>query len=112
MRLGVAGKIYGADVKENVIARYFVDHFWQMPGLDVLTIEQFINYCKSHDINCIIPTRDGELPYYATNKHLFANEGISIMISDPVCVTTCLDKLKFYETVSSLGFPAIRTSKV
>lgn len=111
LKLGNAGKIYGADVNENVVGRYFVDHFWQMPQLDLLTIEQLIDYCKSHDINCIIPTRDGELPYYSNNKNLIANEGISVMISDPLCVSTCLDKMKFYETVNSLGFPAIRTSE-
>lgn len=109
-KYGTHSKIHGADISGSAIGRYFVDSFWEMPRINELTIEQVIDYCKENQIKLIIPSRDGELSFWAQQKSKLAENGISVMVSPPGGVEKCLDKLKFYEELHSLGLPAIITS--
>lgn len=109
-RLKSVGKVYGADSNPNCIGRYFVDQFWQMPMLDQLNIMELIRYCQTNNIRFIIPTRDGELLYFAQHKRTLRDQGIQVMVSDAESVASCLDKLRFYEQAQALRYPAIITS--
>lgn len=107
-RLGVqkvsgSSKIFGADVDDTCIGRYFVDVFWHMPKLNALRIEDLLSYCKSNNIGAIIPTRDGELEFFARYKITLAEHGIAVMISDYSIVNACLDKLEFSKLKSIQG---------
>ncbi len=93
-------KIFGADMDNTCIGRYFVDVFWQMPKINELNISELITYCKSNNVGAIIPTRDGELEFFARNKSILSDSGIEVMVSEPSTVNTCLDKLKFAELES------------
>lgn len=88
-------KIFGADVDDTCIGQYFVDVFWHMPKLNELSIEDLVKYCKLNNISAIIPTRDGELEFFARYKSRLADYGIVVMISDYSIVSACLDKLEF-----------------
>lgn len=110
LKLNNTGKIYGGDIDSNCIGRYFVDCFWNMPELNNLTVDGFINYCAIHRIKAVIPTRDGELPFFSKNICDFRSAGIEVMVSHHNAVQKCLDKLEFYKTLQSMGFPAIVTS--
>ena len=103
-----SSKIFGADVDDTCIGRYFVDVFWHMPKLNALRIEDFIDYCKSNNIGAIIPTRDGELEFFARYKATLAEHGITVMISDYSIVNACLDKLAFskLESIRDVVIPA------
>ena len=71
-----------------------------MPNLNALRIEDLIAYCKSNNIGAIIPTRDGELEFFARYKATLAENGIAVMISDYSIINACLDKLAFSELKS------------
>lgn len=103
-----SSKIFGADVDDTCIGRYFVDVFWHMPKLNALRIEDLIDYCKSNNIGAIIPTRDGELEFFARYKATLAEHGITVMISDYSIVNACLDKLAFskLESIRDVVIPA------
>lgn len=103
-----SSKIFGADVDDTCIGRYFVDVFWHMPKLNALRIEDFIDYCKINNIGAIIPTRDGELEFFARHKATLAEHGITVMISDYSIVNACLDKLAFskLESIRDAVIPA------
>jgi len=103
-----SSKIFGADVDDTCIGRYFVDVFWHMPKLNVLRIEDLIDYCKSNNIGAIIPTRDGELEFFARYKATLAEHGIAVMVSDYSIVNACLDKLAFskLESIRDVVIPA------
>jgi len=105
------GQIIGADSNNNCIGKFFVDQFWNMPLLEQLETKEFIKYCKQKNIFCIIPTRDGELSYFAENRDFFLDNNIHVMISDSKAVKVCLDKLEFFEEGRKLGFPVIQTTK-
>jgi len=103
-----SSKIFGADVDDTCIGRYFVDVFWHMPKLNALRIEYLIDYCKSNNIGAIIPTRDGELEFFARYKATLAEHGIAVMVSDYSIVNACLDKLAFskLESIRDVVIPA------
>lgn len=104
-----ASKLYAADTNSECLAKYFSDGFWEMPLLSDLTVKDLISYCDSHNIKAIIPTRDGELEYFAEHKQELSESGIRILISDLTAVRTCLDKVCFYRILKEKGYPAIET---
>lgn len=97
VRLGENTRLIGGDTDGEAIGRYFVDGFWKMPPLDALPFDALVEYCRRNGVTVIIPTRDGELPYFANNKVAFAKIGIHVMVSPPAGVEICFDKLAFYE---------------
>lgn len=99
-------KIIGGDISENVISSYFVDEFWKMPRLDEVDLDEFVDECISRNISIIIPSRDGELEFYAKNKDLFLSKGICVMVSDEVAIKKCLDKLEFSKQENPLIIPS------
>ena len=101
-------KIFGADLDNTCIGSYFVDAFWQMPRINELSIEELIRYCKSNNIEVIIPTRDGELEFFAYYKSTLSDNEIAVMVSEPSTVEACLDKLKFaeLESIQDVVIPA------
>lgn len=103
------GKVIGGDCSNNIIGRYFVDDFWLMPQTEQLDTESLINYCKQNKVKAIIPTRDGELPFFAANANILNENGISIMISSYSTVQRCLDKLLFFEVLNNINYPVIPT---
>ena len=109
-KLGNKGKIFGGDVNTECIGKYFTDEFWQMPRLNDLKVEDLITFCNQNSIKAIIPTRDGELEYFAKYKKQLAENSISCMVSSSSVITSCLDKLLFFEELNKNGFPAIKTS--
>lgn len=102
-------KLYAADSNPHYLAKYFSDDFWDMPPLADLTIQDLIAYCHAHNIKAIVPTRDGELEYFAQHKQELSQSAIHVLISDPEAVRTSLDKLEFYETLKKEGYPVIET---
>lgn len=115
VRLGVSKisgsiKIFGADLDENCLGKYFVDAFWKMPRLSDLPVKELIGYCKAQGIKLIIPSRDGELEYFSKAKSELKDQGIHVMISDLSSVQQCLDKLEFSQAGKNyLAIPSYLT---
>ncbi len=93
------GCLHGADSDPSCIGRHFVDVFWNMPPLSKLSLEEFVSYCRKHQITVVIPTRDGELSFFSDVAEEFKQHGISVMVSPPETVRTCADKLTLYSTL-------------
>ncbi len=109
-KLGNTGELWGGDVNPAALGRNFVDCFWNMPRLEALTPAALIEFCREHGIRCIVPTRDGELAYFAQHAALLAEHGVSVMVPGIACVERCLDKLAFAEYLRQKGHPAIETT--
>jgi len=103
------GTVIAADVNDQCLAAYFADGFWKMPPTDQLSPEDLMTYCKKENIGAIIPTRDGELAYFATFKQTFEKENVHVMVSGLQAVNTCMDKLCFCTCMQKNGLPAIPT---
>lgn len=109
-KIGKDIKIYGGDIATDAVGRYFADKYWKMPPIYSLDIKKFISYCNNNDIKYVIPTRDGELFYFAKNKVFLKKNGIEVMVSAEKAVKICLDKLHFYKKLRGIKIPAIATS--
>lgn len=110
-KYGTVNRVYGGDGSDKVIGKHFVDYFWKMPRLENLDAQTVINYCLKNKIKLIIPSRDGELPFWAKHKSALERRGINVMVSSVESVNICLDKLKFYQTLKKSGLPAIPTAE-
>ena len=99
-KIDTDGRIFGADCNPACVGRHFVDEFWEMPPTDGLDPEKIVNFCKAGDIRSIIPTRDGELLFFAENKGRFKTNGINVMAASPESVQTCLDKKEFFNALN------------
>lgn len=105
--LGAFQTIHGADSSALCIGQYAVDQFWHCPALKDLTIKEIIAYCQKHSVKAIIPTRDDDLEFYASNLSVLQEEGIQVAVSSSQTLAICLDKKKFADELIAAGFPAI-----
>lgn len=104
---GEGGLLFGADLDRDCIGSFFVDRFWTSPPTAELDTEALIRYCRTHGIAAIIPSRDGELPFFAAIRDELREAGIHVMVSDKACVEVCIDKLRFAHKLFEDAFPAI-----
>lgn len=104
-------KIIGGDMSSNVISAYFVDEFWEMPRLDEIDLNEYVNECIYRKITVIIPTRDGELKFFSKNKDFFLSKGIYVMVSSEDAINKCIDKLEFSKQENLSIIPSSKTIK-
>lgn len=102
-------KVIGADTNASCIGKHFVDSFWQMPNIKDLSLSDILLYCNNNNVKAIIPSRDGELMFWAKHKKELAKHDINVMVSNPESIDLCLDKLKFNEFLEENNLPSIPT---
>lgn len=100
-KIDAHGLLFGADSNPACIGRYFVDDFWEMTPTDRLDPAAVVHYCNTNKIRSIIPTRDGELLFFAENRQLLKDSGVAVMIASPESVQTCLDKKGFFNALKN-----------
>ncbi len=104
-----ACRILGLDANPRCPARDVVDQFMVMPPLEEIVLTDFIDALSRLEVTHIIPSRDGELVFYASHSRAFAEAGIAVMICSEETVSRCLDKYAFYQFNCS-DYPVIETS--
>lgn len=102
--------LLGADARAKCAGRHFVDDFWTLSPELLGDFPRFLEALHSRHVTAIIPTRDGELPFFAHYAEAFRRAGIDVLISPPETILTCQDKLRFAQTGASLGWPVIPTA--
>lgn len=109
-KIGNIGKLYGGDINQECIGKFFVDEFWVMPRAVDENLKEIIDYCNKNNITVVIPSRDGELSFWAKHKAQLVTKGIHVMVSNYESINNCIDKLSFYEECQKKKLPAIKTS--
>lgn len=107
LRLDPTAKVVAGDVDEGAASRYVADGFWAMPRLDQLDLDAFIAECQSRDIRTLLPTRDGELGFWAKAAPRLGKAGIAVITSAPDSLALCLDKLAFAQWGAAQVLPII-----
>ncbi|MDU4959264.1 MAG: UDP-2,4-diacetamido-2,4,6-trideoxy-beta-L-altropyranose hydrolase [Sporomusaceae bacterium] len=105
-----SGKLIVADNDTACLAQYFADEFWAMPRLADLPYEVLLAELQRLGVCYVIPTRDGELPFWSGKRELLRQSGIHVLVSKPDAVSICLDKLAFCQRCRQLAIPAVSTS--
>lgn len=110
VKLGANAEVVGGDSDDGCLGGYFADRMWIMPKLDTLSVSDLVQKCRELGIRYIIPSRDGELEFYAKHAAALRKAGIDVMVSPLATVEMCLDKLAFAKEGERLGFPVIPAS--
>ncbi|MEX6504815.1 NAD-dependent epimerase/dehydratase family protein [Jiella sp. M17.18] len=106
-RVDPGARVIAGDVDPHAPSRHVADAFWQMQRLEETTAEALRGECAARGIRAILPTRDGELAFWAQAKAELAKAGIAVLVSEPAAVARCLDKLAFAEWGAAKGLPVI-----
>lgn len=106
-KLHPAIEIHAGDADPAAPARYVADRFWRMPPTADATTDEILEGCLERGIRVVIPTRDGELPFWARHRERFATAGIDVVVSPVESVELCLDKLAFAQFGRERGLPFI-----
>ena len=94
-KINHTSKVIAGDTDSSAPARQIVDEFWLMPQLTEVPLNKLIEICEARGINRILPTRDGELEFWAKAKPILAENGIGVIVSSFQSISRCLDKLTF-----------------
>ena len=109
--LATGGLVWGADADPECVGRYFADRFWSMPKLQATgSSQRVLEHCAREEIGLLIPTRDGELAFFAALREELGQQGTYTPIGSPEAVNVCLDKLRFHEHCQRAGIPTAPTS--
>jgi carbamoyl-phosphate synthase large subunit len=105
------GVVFAGDSDPNSAAAQLADGFWHMPPLTSLDTGMVVEWCRAQGVQAIIPTRDGELSWWASARAELHAAGIAVMVSEPQVIERCLDKLEFARWAAAAGFAAIPASE-
>ena len=103
-------KLVGADCDPNCPASSKVEAFSPIHALDDMDESLLLDYCEKLDLTHVIPTRDGELGFWASNQAGLAKQGVKVMVSSEDAIRLCQDKLLFAKLMGKSSIPAIPTS--
>lgn len=109
--LGVNGNVIAVDINHTAPALHFADYYELVPRINSADyIDSLISVIKKYNINLIIPTIDTELQVLADNKTRIKKEtGAIVMVSDPVVIDICNNKIKSAEFFKKYGFAVPKT---
>lgn len=88
-------RVFAGDLDATALGRYVADEFLVLPRTEDTNLETIRNLCLRHGIGVIIPTRDGELDFWARYAGHFAAADIEVIVSSPEAIALSLDKLRF-----------------
>jgi len=103
--------LIGADCDPNCPAASIVEAFSPIRTLADMDEGLLLEYCRKLELTHIIPTRDGELDFWASNQTALAQQGVKVMVSKKDAIQHCQDKLLFCKALEKSSIPAIPTSE-
>ena len=104
-------KVIGADCNADCPARKRVQSFSLIPAIEDMDEAFLLDYCSKLELTHVIPTRDGELEFWANHQERLAENGVQVMISSPQAIRMCKDKLLFFQAMAKSPIPAIATAE-
>ncbi len=103
-------RVIAGDLNPNALTKHNANGFWAMPPTNDAHLQELIDGCVQRGITAVLPTRDGELRFWALHKETFAKAGIRIIVSKSEAIDRCLDKALFARFGAEHGLPVIPTS--
>ncbi|OEU74765.1 MAG: hypothetical protein BA869_11110 [Desulfuromonadales bacterium C00003107] len=110
-RICSSAKVVAGDLDRQAISAFVADEFWSMPPTNENSVETIIEGCVRRGITCVLPTRDGELLFWARHLREFKMAGISVIVSPVDSLKVNLDKLEFSLFGAKYGLPFILSTE-
>lgn len=108
---GISGLVIAGDSLPDCPAPKFADIAIVLPPLNEDNPEggwiffcHLLSICEDNKIKLIVPTRDGELGFFANFKWNFDMRGIRVAICEADTVKLCQDKIAFADFCEANGF--------
>jgi carbamoyl-phosphate synthase large subunit len=99
--------VIAGDIDTNALAKYEADQFWLMPETTDDNFQKILNECNSKNISAILPSRDGELEFWAKHARTFHEAGVDVIVSPLSSIRLCRDKFSFSEFGKARSLPII-----
>lgn len=107
------GQLIAADCDPTCCSVHFADAFELMPRDDAPDYEaRLLEICKTHKIDLLIPTRDGELVRIAKMRNKLKEIGTLITLGEAEALAACMDKGALHQFCRDNGFPVLDVSDV
>jgi carbamoyl-phosphate synthase large subunit len=87
--------VLAGDAADTAVSAFAGYEFWHMPRFDEIRPEALLEECLRRNIRVVVPTRDGELAFWALHADSFRAEGITVLVSSLAAVELAMDKLQF-----------------
>ena len=88
------GLIIGADMQLTAPALSAADVRVLVPAVyDDNYVDALLEVCEQHHVDILISLNDLELPILASQKALFEELGVLVLVSSPEVIDICFDKL-------------------
>ena len=105
-----SARVIAGDSDSQVSSRFVADEFWHMPKLNELNLSLLLGECRKRGIKFVLPTRDGELDFWAGLAPELVSNGINVIVSSRNSINFCLDKLRFSSWGADQKLPIIPSS--
>ena len=103
-------RVIAGDLNPDALTKHVAHDFWAMPPIRDEYLNAILGGCAQRGIRIILPTRDGELAFWAKHTRTFAKSGIHVIVSNRDAIVQCLDKALFANVGLRRGLPVIATS--
>ncbi len=101
-------RVLTGDAGEQCAAHSFSDGAVQLKNTDdPAAIKQLIDLCQGENIRLIVPTRDGELAFFAAHQQEFADQGVKLLVPSPENLAICQSKSNFADFLAANDLPAL-----
>lgn len=106
-RIDPSGKVIAGDLNASVLSSLIVDEFWKMPPTRDEFFDEILSEFIRHAIKIVVPTRDGELVFWAQHANILQKNGIHVIMSNQKTLERCLDKFEFSKFGTNNRYPFI-----
>jgi carbamoyl-phosphate synthase large subunit len=102
------GKVFTADLEQVCAAGRFSDgHFKLRPIDGPGAIEEIEQICRDNAVRLIVPTRDGELSFFAHHKDRLQSRGVDVLVCGERALADCQNKRRFASRLRAAGLGVI-----
>lgn len=102
------GRVVGTDCSAYAPALYEADtHYIVPPMREANYLDTILDICHRESIDAVLPLQEDELSLIASHRKLFADEGITPIVSAPDGIELCRDKYAFYQHMKKNHFPVM-----
>ncbi|WP_087973275.1 ATP-grasp domain-containing protein [Oceanobacillus rekensis] len=99
---GINGKVIVADPENNAPSLQAGDESYAIPHqTDPRYIEAIFEICEKHEVNCLVPLNDWEVPKLSAHKEELKKLSVSVFTPDPNIVDKVRDKGKYRELLKT-----------
>lgn len=111
VRLPGTNTLLAGDSDPLAVVSFFDYEFLTVPETVEKNLKAIAELLRRNGIDWVLPTRDSELVFWASERSFFAESGISVICASLPSLRMTLDKLAFFHTGNAAGIPIIFTTE-